>query len=56
MKSNTQMIIAVILGVLFVGGIAYGSFRIYRYVNWKFGYEAMVVETIQAKVKQKCLK
>lgn len=47
--------IVVIGFVSIIGGVVYGSFKVYRHFNWKFGYQDKVVETINGMVKEECL-
>ena len=54
MKKLELVLIPVVLVI--VAGIAYGSFHLYRWFNWSFGYETKVIETIKTKVKPECLK
>lgn len=35
--------------------IAIGSFHIYRWFNYQYGYEKMVINTIHKEVKSECL-
>ena len=45
-----------LLALVILLPLAYGSFRLYRWVNWNFGYQEMVKTTITEMVKQECLK
>lgn len=55
LSSFMSPIIYLIFIVLIVPAIAYGGFNLYRWFNWKFGYEDKVKEAIIEMVKPECL-
>jgi uncharacterized protein YneF (UPF0154 family) len=60
MKQNTKLLLQSIpLGIItlcVIAGLIYGIFMVYRYINYNFGYEAMVQQTVREMVKAEALK
>jgi len=38
MSESTEAVGGILLAIIFVGAVAYGSWRVERWLNWKFGY------------------
>lgn len=50
-----EMLALAVGAILIVVSISWGSFKVYRYVNWRFGYQSKVEQTIKEMVKPECL-
>lgn len=44
------------LAIIILIAIAYGAYKLERWVNWKFGYESSVERIIEERVRPECLK
>ena len=49
-------VIKVLSVVIVFAFLSIGSFFVYRYINYKFAYKAMVEETVREMVKKEALK
>ena len=50
-----KYLIQFILQLSILALIVYGSFQLYRYINWNFAYSDQVVNEIKARVRPECL-
>lgn len=55
-RHNIILFVLILVGLFLFAFISYGSYRLYRYVNWSLAYEDQSVELIRSMVKESCLK
>lgn len=51
-----KVVLVYVIGLIVAIAIAVGSFFVYRWFNYSFGYESMVQETVRQMVKPEALK